>query len=92
MSDFKIETIYEPTVKTPLVDIVLVHGLGGDALGTWKHKNDSFWPKWLSETMPLLRILFRDLGQLGKVFWSYEFSHEFQIKCHHFFQVVEWDL
>ena len=37
-------------------DVIFVHGLGGDALGTWHpqegHYDDNFWPKWLGEDFP----------------------------------------
>ena len=26
------------------VDIILVHGLGGDPFGTWTHTNGTYWP------------------------------------------------
>jgi hypothetical protein len=30
-----------------LVDIILVHGLGGHPTETWTAQNGSFWPAWL---------------------------------------------
>lgn len=38
------------------LDIVLVHGLGGHYLYTWRH-GDSFWPIWLDEHIPEARVL-----------------------------------
>ncbi|MEA5472433.1 hypothetical protein, partial [Spirulina sp. 06S082] len=41
-------------------DIIFVHGLGGDARGAWhpddKRDNDDFWPVWLGEDLPNLRV------------------------------------
>lgn len=41
---------------TPALDIVFVHGLGGDKLTTWQADPDSFWPRWLSEMFPSCRV------------------------------------
>lgn len=43
-------TIYEPDLHLPTVDIVFIHGLGGNSTKTWSNSADpeSFWPKsWL---------------------------------------------
>jgi triacylglycerol esterase/lipase EstA (alpha/beta hydrolase family) len=39
-------------------DLVLVHGLDGDAITTWQPKGrpDHFWPAWLAEDLPDLGI------------------------------------
>jgi len=37
----------QPATQKP-VDIIFVHGLGGDALETWTYvKTGAFWPQWL---------------------------------------------
>lgn len=56
MSDFVVETLYEPS-SPALADIVLLHGLDGDAFGTWTHQLGGLWPEWLAAEMPRLRIL-----------------------------------
>ncbi|MEM8722122.1 MAG: effector-associated domain EAD1-containing protein [Cyanobacteria bacterium P01_G01_bin.39] len=42
-------------------DIIFIHGLGGDALDTWRHPNnkqdqDNFWLKWLGKDFPEMAI------------------------------------
>jgi len=41
-------------------DVIFVHGLGGDARGTWhpagKRDDNNFWPTWLGEELPDMGI------------------------------------
>lgn len=34
-----------------LADVIFIHGLGGDAVGTWRRGDhpDAFWPRWIAE-------------------------------------------
>ncbi|MEL6437942.1 MAG: effector-associated domain EAD1-containing protein [Cyanobacteria bacterium J06621_8] len=47
-------------IKNRTADIIFVHGLGGDALDTWRHPNnnnpDNFWLKWLGRDLPEMGI------------------------------------
>jgi len=42
----------------PVLDVLFVHGLGGDALETWHpaKRPEDLWPKWLGEDYPDLAI------------------------------------
>jgi predicted alpha/beta hydrolase family esterase len=37
---------------TALLDIIFVHGLGGDRVETWQKTSETFWPRWLAEEFP----------------------------------------
>ena len=43
-------------VQNYVLDIVFVHGLGGDRIATWQHSDETFWPRWLSEDFPKCRV------------------------------------
>ncbi|KAI9808253.1 MAG: hypothetical protein M1825_004710 [Sarcosagium campestre] len=53
--------LYAPQIATtsPAVDIVAVHGLGGDAIDTWTHpKSKAFWLKdFLPKQIPDARVM-----------------------------------
>lgn len=41
--------------KTPLADLIFLHGLTGDPRETWED-GENFWPDWLAEDFPHLSI------------------------------------
>ncbi len=51
MSPLSIHPLHEPGATEPLLDVIFVHGLGGDAIETWHpaKRPDALWPKWLAE-------------------------------------------
>jgi hypothetical protein len=52
-----------------VLDVVLMHGLDGDALKTWhpSDKPDCFWPKWLGDELPNVGIWSVTLPLFGGV-------------------------
>ncbi|MFT6658994.1 ABC-three component system protein [Maritalea sp.] len=62
MSSFALHQIYTPSSASSKVDIVFVHGLGGDFNETWEtNSNDqsqNCWPLWLAKKFPGASISF----------------------------------
>lgn len=54
MSELSISALSEADNGQRLVDVIFVHGLGGDAITTWhtEDRPENFWPKWLAEDHP----------------------------------------
>jgi protein SERAC1 len=53
------QIIPEPRPASPptaVLDIIFVHGLGGDRIKTWRKTTDAFWPGWLAEQFPNCRV------------------------------------
>ena len=44
--------ISSPATQSRDVDIVFVHGLGGDPRATWQSSDGGFWPEWLATDLP----------------------------------------
>lgn len=54
-NDFTFENVCSG--ETPLLDVIFVHGLTGDARNTWSNgDNDGFWPCWLKDDLKHLSI------------------------------------
>src|SRR6478752_5027095 len=53
----QLHKIAAPT-SSPRETAIFVHGLGGDALGTWRATpdEDAFWPSWLAQDIPGLAV------------------------------------
>lgn len=49
-----IETELLPVVRSTdaLVDVVFVHGLNGDPIGTWRMDDTNSWPTWIRHELP----------------------------------------
>ena len=59
MAELKLKPINSDSAS-PRLNVIFVHGLGGDPVGTWCYKgreNDGyFWPRWLAEDMKGLAV------------------------------------
>lgn len=54
-SQAKLELVVE--AKSPVVDVVFVHGLTGDANKTWSNETpDGFWPAWLHSELNTITV------------------------------------
>jgi pimeloyl-ACP methyl ester carboxylesterase len=59
MAELKLEPI-NSDCASPHLNVLFVHGLGGDPVGTWCYKGREddgyFWPRWLAEDMKGLAV------------------------------------
>src|SRR3546814_14900895 len=54
-----VEVFARPRLTSPppaVLDIVFVHGLGGDQFETWRSSEEESWLEWLATDFPTCRI------------------------------------
>lgn len=56
--------VYSPEHCKPVVDIIFIHGLGGQSHYTWSYKKDLelFWPSWLHQESGLAEVRITTYG------------------------------
>lgn len=59
-----------------VVDVVLVHGLGGEAMKTWTSASGDFWPTWLQEWLCTEREI-RNV-RISTFGYNADFQHVFE--------------
>lgn len=42
--------------RTTSMDVVFVHGLGGDLIKTWQHGPEQSWPQWVADDHPHVQV------------------------------------
>src|SRR5258708_1140245 len=42
------------------IDVLFIHGIGGDPNRTWQYDKGSFWPKWLADDVPWAQVWVAD--------------------------------
>jgi pimeloyl-ACP methyl ester carboxylesterase len=58
MSEIQLEKIQGPFDKGAVLDVVFVHGLGGNLESTWHpHGNtQAYWPQWIANDLPKTQV------------------------------------
>ncbi len=58
MSGPSIQQLHKDGSTEYLIDLIFVHGLGGDAIDTWHPKDHAqdLWPRWLAEDHPEVAV------------------------------------
>jgi pimeloyl-ACP methyl ester carboxylesterase len=58
----RLDSIRKPPRKLAAVDVIFVHGLGGDYLSTWHPEKDpkAYFPSWISQDLKLTRAFSLD--------------------------------
>jgi triacylglycerol esterase/lipase EstA (alpha/beta hydrolase family) len=54
MTETELIVVGKPS-KEASVDIIFIHGMGGDAISTWQSEG-GFWPEWVAEENPSSRV------------------------------------
>ncbi len=42
--------------RSTAMDVVYIHGLDGDAGGTWRHNAQCWWPQWIADDHPRVQV------------------------------------
>ena len=66
--------VYSPGHCKPVVDIIFIHGLGGQSHYTWSYKKDLelFWPSWLHQESGLAEVRISTYGYDSRIWPAFE--------------------
>ena len=53
-----LETDSRPRCASPDLDVIFVHGLGGEQAGSWENENGVLWPLWLLDAFENINVYF----------------------------------
>ena len=53
---FKFQPEHQAQRRTTSMDVVFVHGLGGDLIKTWQHGPQQSWPQWVADDHPHVQV------------------------------------
>jgi len=58
MQEISLKQIFSKNSLEPALDIIFIHGLGGDATSSWHPAGNPglFWPQWLADDIPMARV------------------------------------
>ncbi len=52
----KFQPQHQAQRRTTSMDVVFVHGLGGDLIKTWQHGPQHSWPQWVADDHPSVQV------------------------------------